>query len=122
MKTLVRKLNAYAAALPQAKVYYRESWDCDYFELAGKCFGRIGEDNEGQMQLTVKGIPEENEVLREQYTSVVPGYYANKAHWNSINLASDDFSQEALQQMIEHSYQLVLKSFTKKRQKEIIGE
>lgn len=119
MKKLVESLNQFAASLPKTKVYYRESWECDYFELLEKNFGRIGNDNEGRLQLTIKGKPEENELLREQYTSVVPGYYANKVHWNSIYLDENEFTEEMLQRMIQVSYNLVKSTFSKKGQKEI---
>lgn len=119
MKELIQALNEYAGTLPKAKVYYRESWGCDYYELEGKNFGRIGENKEGRLQLTVKGEPEENEILREQYTSVVPGYYANKVHWNSIYLDANEFTAEMLQAMIKKSYDIVLGTFSKKVQREI---
>ncbi|MDH6364116.1 putative DNA-binding protein (MmcQ/YjbR family) [Enterococcus sp. PF1-24] len=119
MENLIKSLNQYAASLPKAEVYYRDSWECEYYDLLGKNFGRIGTDKEGKMQLTVKGKPEENEILRETYTSVVPGYYANKVHWNSVYLDTQDFTEEALQKMIKNSYELVKSSFTKKIQKEI---
>lgn len=119
MKNLVASLNHYAVSLAGARVYYRESWECDYFELAGKNFGRIGKDNEGRLQLTIKGEPEENELLRDQYHSVVPGYYANKVHWNSIYLDGNEFEKEMLEKLIKRSYDLVKKTLSKKLQKEI---
>lgn len=119
MEKITQTLNEYAASLPKSKVYYRESWECEYYELNGKNFGRIGDDPEGKLQLTVKGKPEDNEILREQYEAIVPGYYANKAHWNSIYLDTDEISEEMLKGMIKASYELVLGSFSKKVQKEI---
>ena len=44
----------------------------------------------------------------------------NKEHWNSVYLEGD-VPNDVLKQMIDMSYDLVLKSFSKKMQNEIIG-
>lgn len=116
---LVERLNDHAASLPKSRVYYRESWECDYYDLLGKNFGRIGMNDEGRMQLTVKGRPDENEALREQYEDIVPGYYANKAHWISIYLDSEVISEDMMLAMIKSSYELVLGTFSKRIQKRV---
>ena len=58
-------------------------------------------------------------MLREQYEAIVPGYYMNKLHWNSIDLLANQVPDETMKMMIKTSYDLVLKGLTKKRQKEI---
>ena len=62
--------------------------------------------------------PEDGELLREQYAEIVPGYYMNKVHWNSIDLAGQ-VPDETIKTMIQKSYQLILQAMTKKRQREI---
>ena len=52
---------------------------------------------------------------------VVRGYHCPPVHqpyWNTIYL--DDFSDEELLNMIDHAYETVFKSFSKKIQKEIL--
>ena len=44
----------------------------------------------------------------------------NKTHWNSIK-ADGDISDEMLKDLLDKSYELVLKGFSKKKQKEILG-
>ena len=82
-------------------------------------FGLLGTNKAGNRILTVKLRPEDGELLREQYVAITPGYYMNKIHWNSIDLLSDQISDEMVKKMIETSYHLILKSLTKKRQQEI---
>lgn len=51
--------------------------------------------------------------------TIIPGYYANKKHWNSILLAKEEVSDEEIQKMILISYELVLATFSKKKQEKI---
>ena len=81
-------------------------------------FGMLGQDKSGKRILTVKLKPEDGELLREQYAEIVPGYYMNKVHWNSIDLAGQ-VPDETIKTMIQKSYQLILQAMTKKRQREI---
>lgn len=96
------------------QVYYREDWACTYFDVASKFFALYGKNNADQAILTIKGPPEKNELLREQYTFVVPGYYANKTHWNSILLAESDFTKEEYLNLLKASYDLVVAKLPKK--------
>ncbi|GGC98729.1 MmcQ/YjbR family DNA-binding protein [Enterococcus wangshanyuanii] len=109
-------LKAVAKEWPGASVYYREDWDCDYFEIEKKGFCMLGTNNQGELVMTVKGPPEENDVLREQYSDVVPGYYANKTHWNSFKLENSSFTDEQLASFLKQSYTLVLSKLPKKMQ------
>lgn len=56
--------------------------------------------------------------LREQYAAVTPGYHLNKQHWNTIQL-DGSIPDEELQDMINHSYDLVFKGLTKDERKRI---
>lgn len=51
--------------------------------------------------------------------TILPGYHTNKNHWNSIKLASLDLDDEAIQFLIQRSYQLVYQKLTKKQQADI---
>lgn len=105
---------SYARELPHAKVYYREDWDCIYFDLLGKQFGLMTKEATEETMITLKGNPETNEILRETYQDIVPGYYANKKHWNSIYLRSKEVSNEEMMEMIKKSYELVWKNLPAK--------
>ena len=57
--------------------------------------------------------------MRQQYADIIPGYYMNKIHWNSIN-AEGEVPDDLLKDMLDKSYQLVLSGFSKKKQIEIL--
>ena len=66
----------------------------------------------------VKCDPEKAIQLRESFSEVIPGYHMNKKHWNTVYY-NGSLSDKQLTEMIDHSYQLVLKSLSKKQQEEI---
>ena len=45
----------------------------------------------------------------------------NKVHWNSIK-PDGCVPNEVMKDLLDKSYNLILKSFSKKKQKEILGE
>jgi predicted DNA-binding protein (MmcQ/YjbR family) len=106
-----KQLKEIGDALPGAFVYYRIDWECWYFDLDGKMFGLMHDG-----LLTLKGPPELNEQMREEFPFVIAGYHTNKTHWNSIKLKESNFSIEGYEKLITTSYELVLKSFSKKKQ------
>ena len=58
--------------------------------------------------------------LQEQHKDIIPGYYMNKKHWNSIKV-NGSISDQLLKDMLDEAYELVLSSFSKKRQLEILS-
>lgn len=119
----IATFKAFGETFKGAKVYFRDDWEVFYFDLQGKMFGMMSDQAGEDAIITLKNLPEKNEELRELYQGIViPGYYANKTHWNSIKLASPEVSDEAIKQMITISYQLVYQKLTKKQKAEIDGE
>ena len=57
--------------------------------------------------------------MRQQYEDIIPGYYMNKDHWNSIK-PDGRVEDDLLKDLLDKSYDLVLKSFSKKKQQEIL--
>lgn len=96
-------------------------WNWIRYHVGGKMFAAVclGEDNK-PYYITLKLEPMEGDFLRQQYEDIIPGYYMNKVHWNSINL-NGEISDDLLKDLLEKSYFLVLHSFSKKRQREILG-
>lgn len=64
-------------------------------------------------QFNVKCDPERAIELRERYSEVQPGYHMNKKHWNTVH-TDGALGRRLLCEMIDHSYNLVLKSLPKK--------
>jgi len=70
--------------------------------------------------ITLKLLPADGDFLRRQYEDIVPGYYMNKDHWNSVYL-DGSIPDDVLQGMIDKSYSILFDALTKKAQKEIAG-
>lgn len=70
-------------------------------------------DQNDPYYITLKLEPAEGDFLRSQYTDIVPGYYMNKVHWNSIK-PDGEVPDELLKDLLDKSYQLVLNSFSRK--------
>lgn len=60
----------------------------------------------------LKCDPERAIALREAHPAITPGWHMNKRHWNTVTL-DGSLSREQLQQMIDHSYDLVVRSLKK---------
>ena len=69
--------------------------------------------------ITLKLEPAEGDFLRQQYEDIVPGYYCNKVHWNSIK-PDGKVPDDLLKDLLDKSYQIVLGGFSKKKQREIL--
>ena len=104
-----------------AKLHVTESFPFDehtlVFKVANKVFAITGL-NRLPHAVNLKCNPDYALELREQYSGVEPGYHMNKKHWNTVVL-EEDVSVNELKEMIDHSYNLVVKSLTKKMQKEL---
>ncbi|MCD4744749.1 MAG: MmcQ/YjbR family DNA-binding protein [Bacteroidales bacterium] len=86
------------------------------FTIKGKMFSLT--NIETFELINVKCDPEEAITLREQYGAVIPGYYMNKKHWNSIKM-NGSISDQKIKDWIKQSYSLVVLSLPKKIQKEL---
>ena len=90
-------------------------------KVGGTMFALITFNEKQQStDISLKCDPVIAENLREQHEEVVPGYHLNKKHWNSISLQGS-LSLDDITSMIDHSYELVLKSLTKKQQEVILN-
>ena len=97
-------------------------WNWIRYQVGGKMFAALCLDDGGRpVYITLKLKPEEGEFWRGQYGDVIPGYYMNKTHWNSIN-PDGQVPDDILRDMLDRSYVLVLAGLSKKMQREIFGE
>src|SRR5881296_3883652 len=81
------------------------------FKVAGKIFALAALD-EIPATVNLKCDPDLALELRDRYEQVRPGYHMNKKHWNTVELDSGIPDVE-LRKMIDHSYELVVKSLPK---------
>lgn len=97
-------------------------WNWIRYHIGGKMFAAVclNEQNE-PYYITLKLEPSEGDFLRSQYEDIIPGYYMNKMHWNSVK-PDGQVPDELLKDMLDKSYQLVLGGFSKKKQQELLSE
>ena len=69
------------------------------------------------LSINVKADPEWSAELREQYPQITGAYHMNKTHWNSVVV--NGLKRDLILKLIDHSYDLVFKSLTKKVQNTI---
>ena len=89
------------------------------FKVSGKIFLLVGLDAI-PLQFNVKCDPEKAEALREEYSSVIPAFHMNKKHWNTIIL-DGQLSSKQIREMIDDSYELVVRSLPLNERKKIGG-
>lgn len=69
--------------------------------------------------INLKCDPEKAIELRDKYTSIRAGYHMNKKHWNTITV-DDSIPAQLLQELIDHSYELVVKKLKKADRERIL--
>jgi len=114
-------LDEYCCSKQDAEKDFKEEWDATRYMLKGKMFALQGNDKSGKAIITLKLEPSHGQLLREEYQDIFPGYYMNKEHWNSVYL-NGNTPDDLIREMIDESYTLILKSLSKKNQKEITGK
>ena len=99
---------------------YQPEWEATRYFVGGKMFAMQGGDKQGKPIFTMKLEPSLGDFLRGQYQEIVPGYYMNKTHWNSLYLEGC-VPEDVVRDMIDKSYEVTLSSLPKKKQTEITG-
>ncbi len=100
---------------------HQKDWNWMRYQIGGKMFAAVCMDNDNKpYYITLKLEPMEGDFLRKQYEDIIPGYYMNKTHWNSVK-ADGAVPDDLLKDIMDKAYDIVFKSLTKKKQKEILG-
>ena len=86
------------------------------FKVAGKMFALAPLDNwdEGKASINLKADPDYSTELRAEYESIEAGFHMSKKHWNSVYIYKGELSPKFIAQLIDHSYDMVVKGMTKK--------
>ena len=113
-------LEEYCLTKQGATKDYKEEWQATRYMVGGKMFALQGTDNTGRPVVTLKLLPEDGDFLRSQYKDIIPGYYMNKVHWNSVYL-DGAVPDDVVRDMIDKSWSILLASLTRKARKEIMG-
>jgi predicted DNA-binding protein (MmcQ/YjbR family) len=112
-------LEEYSLSQIGATKDFKEEWDAERYLVGGKMFAMRCGDKDGKPIITLKLEPAFGDLLRQQHEHIVPGYYMNKEHWNSLYLEGD-VPDDVVRTMVKESYQLIFNSLSKKMQSEIL--
>jgi predicted DNA-binding protein (MmcQ/YjbR family) len=88
------------------------------FKVMGKMFALCGLEHH-PFQVNLKCDPERSIALREEHEpSIMGAYHMSKKHWNSV-VPNTSFTDKLFCELIDHSYELVVKGMTKKLRDEL---
>ena len=100
----------------------QKDWNWVRYQIGGKMFAAVcRDDDDNPYYITLKLDPLEGDFLRSQYEDIIPGYYMNKTHWNSVK-ADGEVPDDLVKDMLDKAYGLVLGGLSKKKQREILEE
>lgn len=86
------------------------------FKVMGKMFALT--NVEAFASINLKCDPEMAVVLRESFSSVIPGYHMNKKHWNTV-MMDGSISDELIKKWTDISFQLVVDKLPKKEREKL---
>jgi predicted DNA-binding protein (MmcQ/YjbR family) len=91
------------------------------FKVMDKMFALVGLDSweKGDQKINLKCNPERALQLREEFEGIEPGWHMSKKHWNTVIINNSDVSDVLVQELINHSYNLVIDGLTKKAKLEL---
>ena len=106
----IEQYHAFCLGLPHVTEGFPFGGDVLVFKVKNKMFALTGVDEFESINL--KCNPDIAMQLREQYSSVLPGYHMSKVHWNTI-LMDSSIADKIIKQWIVDSYILVVNSLPK---------
>lgn len=111
-------LDSYCLSKLGAVKDFKVEWNATRYMIQDKMFAMQGGDKEGKAIITLKLPPPVGSILRQQYEEIIPGYYMNKEHWNSLYLEGN-VPDDVVRDMVDQSHGLIFESLTKKVQREL---
>jgi predicted DNA-binding protein (MmcQ/YjbR family) len=81
------------------------------FKVCNKMFALADVDDFTGVNL--KATPEYAIELRESYAGIRPGWHMSKTHWNTVSV-NNDVPDSLFYSLIDHSYQCIIDSLSKK--------
>lgn len=112
----IEQLREYCLSKPHTTEDFPFDQNTLVFKVAGKMFALAPLDKweKGLASVNLKANPEYSIQLRAEYESIAPGFHMNKNHWNSIYIYKGELTPKFITELVDHSYNMVLKSMTKK--------
>ncbi len=109
------ELRDYCLSFTGAEETFPFGPETSVFKVAGKMFAlsQLGADS---LRVSLKCEPALAEALRGAHAAVLPGYHLNKRHWNTV-IIDGSLSDDAISDMIEDSYDLVVSKLPRARRR-----
>lgn len=112
----IEEARAYCLDCPVAEEGFPFDETTLVIRVMGKMFAVL--DLEKPDTITLKCDPEYALELRERYPDEIQGaFHFNKKYWNQVRFDAS-LEDKLIRELIDHSYQEVLKKFTKKMRQE----
>lgn len=108
----------YCLAKPGVEETFPFGPDTIVMKVMGKVFA-LSSLNTAWLSVNLKCDPERALELRDEYEAILPGYHMNKQHWNTISFENSQISDALFLELVNHSYELVVASLTKKLKEEL---
>lgn len=105
------QLDTYCLSKPGTSKDYPFDAHTLVYRVAGKMFVLTNESWDS-FAVNLKCEPDWALALRDMHEAVAPGYHMNKHHWNTVTI-DGSIPQDELFEMIDHSYQRVVKTLKK---------
>lgn len=86
------------------------------FKVGSKMFALTDLDRFESVNL--KCNPEKAQQYRETFEEIIPGFHMNKTHWNTVSVHGT-LEDRFICELIDHSYELVLASLTRKERESL---
>lgn len=120
-------IDKYLTQKPGATKDYKAEWGWDRYMVGGKMFAAIctpgasHPDYAHRTLLTLKCDPDIAIELRHRHPdAIIPGFYCNKQHWNSVYVDAE-IPDETMLFMMNMAYELVFAKLTKRVREGISG-
>jgi len=110
-ENLEQTLHRLALAMPLATSDQPFGPEHTVYRIGGAKFG-LGTEGIGYPIVNLKTDPEESEVLRRIYPSIIPAWHMNKRHWISVG-AGEGVTERVLEELVEDAYLRVMYSLPK---------
>jgi len=112
----IEQIRDYCLSKPHSSEHFPFDEVTLVFKVAGKMFVLAPLDNwdKGKASLNLKADPNYSLELREAYESIQAGFHMSKKHWNSVYIYKGELQAKFIMELIDHSYDMVVKGLTKK--------
>ena len=119
-------INQYLLNKPQSNQNFPFGDDVHVYKVKNKMFATLavgqlgkGDGSNNDWWLNLKCDPDEAVMLRDIFSSIIPGYHMNKRLWNTVIL-DGSIPQGEIERMIDNSFMLVVNNMIKADQQSIL--